>query len=788
MRKLLSLALLIALFAACNKPSHFPTEHALFGIVKPIKLSPKKTTIFLQDYIIDVKNIDSVSLSSDITKNPNKDNPDAIDLTYDNSKLPYYSTMLLWVKGFAYTLLLEKSDKISYLFKYNPQGKTYEKVGLAGDFNNWSPDNTPLKYKDSVWQTTLLLDPGRYQYLVVPDKTWIIDLNNSESTSNNMGGFNSVLKINAKKGEPLPVLYTNQINGDTIEIGFENNIDNVYIMWENFLVEDIVIDKPKKTIRFEIPEEAEDFSYSFIRAYSQNPSGKSNDLMIPLKNRKPITDYKDLTRSHKEAQILYFLMTDRFFNGNPENDGPIKDPEVAPAANFMGGDLQGITKKLKEGYFDSLKISTIWLSPVVQNPLKAYNEYPKPNRKFSGYHGYWPINSTQVDFRFGTAENLKELVETAHEKNINVILDFVANHVHEDNPIIKNNPKWATELNLPDGLNIRKWDEHRLTTWFDKFLPTFDFSQKVVIDTVAAIGLYWINEFNLDGFRHDATKHIPLEFWRAMTLKLKKDVMIPQNKSLLQIGETYGSRELIGSYVGNGLIDGQFDFNLYFDARSVFAIDNESFKKAANSLDQSFKSYGSNSLMGNITGNHDLPRFTSLASGDLKFNEDAKEVAWKRKIMVTDTLGYYKMAQFMAFNMTIPGIPVIYYGDETGMAGADDPDNRRMMNFDKLSNNEIQLKQKIQKLVDIRRNSMALNYGSFEWIKIDDKLLVYARKYFDKTVIVIMNKEKKAQDVVFNIPNHLSQKAFKANFNSSFSINNNSICIKMKPYSFEILD
>jgi len=790
MKKILSLALLIALFAACNKSSNnnFPSEHALFGLVKPIKLSPKKTTIFLQDYIVNVKTIDSVSLSKGIAMKTNKDNQDAIDLSYDNSQLPYYSTMLLWVKGFAYTLLLEKSDKISYLFKFNPQGKTYQNVALAGDFNNWNPDNTPMKFKDSVWQTTLMLDPGTYQYLVVPDKTWIIDFNNTESTSNNMGGFNSVLKISVKKGEALPALYTSKIDGDTIEIGFENNADKIFIMWENFLLKDIVVDKTKKTIRFEIPEEAEDFNYSYMRAYSQNSSGKSNDLLIPLKNRMPITECKDLTPSHKEAQILYFLMTDRFYNGNTENDGSIKDPEVAPAANFMGGDLAGITRKINEGYFDSLKISTIWLSPIVQNPLKAYNEYPKPNRKFSGYHGYWPINSTQVDFRFGTAENLKELVEAAHKKNINVILDYVANHVHEDNPLIKNNPKWATEVNLPDGPNIRKWDEHRLTTWFDKFLPTFDFSQKVVVDTITAIGLYWIKEYNLDGFRHDATKHVPLEFWRAMTLKLKKEVMIPQNKSLLQIGETYGSRELIGSYIGNGLIDGQFDFNLYFDARSVFAIDKESFKKAANSLDQSFKSYGSNSLMGNITGNHDLPRFTSLASGDLKFNEDAKEAAWKRKITITDTLGYYKMAQFMAFNMTIPGIPVIYYGDETGMAGADDPDNRRMMKFDSLSKQEAQLKHEIQKLVDLKRESMALNYGSFEWIKAEDKLLIYGRKYFDKVVIVILNKEKTTKEIVFNIPQHLSQKAFKANFNSSFSIKNNSICMKMRPCSFEILN
>jgi len=788
MKKIFLLIFLIALFSACHNPLKFPAEHALFGIAKPIKLQQEKTTIFLQDFIIDVETIDSVSVDKGIKKTENKDNPHAFDLTYNNAELPYYSVMQLWVKGHAYTILLEKSDKISYVFKFDPHGITYQNVGVAGDFNNWNPDNTPLKLRDGIWQKTILLDPGTYQYLVVPDKKWIIDKTNTDSASNNMGGYNSVLHINAPAGEPLPVLYADRIKDDTIKAGIKNNVSTFYVLWENFLLKDFNFDKNMSTLNIKIPDDAKGVDYSYIRVLGFNKAGKSNDLMIPLKNGKPITDYKDLTRSHKEAQVYYFLLTDRFYNGNPDNDAPIKDPEVAPLANFMGGDLEGITKKLKEGYFDSLNISTIWLSPVVQNPLKAYYEYPEPHRKFSGYHGYWPINSTQIDNRFGTDVNLTELVKTAHKKNINVILDFVAHHVHEDNPIIKNNPKWATDINLKDGLNIRKWDEHRLTTWFDKFLPSFDFTQKKVIDTISAIGLFWVKKFDLDGFRHDATKHVPVDFWRAMTLKLKKEIQIPQKKSLMQIGETFGNRDLIGSYVGNGLLDGQFDFNLFFDARSVFAVDGESFKKVANSLKQSFKSYGCNSLMGNITGNHDLPRFTSLASGDLKFNENAKEVAWKKTIQITDTMGYYKMAQFVAFNMTIPGIPVIYYGDEIGMPGADDPDNRRMMKFDNLSKYEIQLKHVIQKLIKIKRRSLALNYGHFEWLKVEDKQLVYARKYFDETAIVILNKEKTSKEIVFDLPLYVNLKAIKANFNSSFSIKDNKLTIKMKPYGFEILN
>jgi len=765
----------------------FPDDNAICGIVKPLKLNPNSTTIVLQDYITEIEKIDSVSFSKGIRYELSDSLPAVYELFYNQDSIPYYSKMHIWVKGYAYTILLEKSDKIIHHYKYNPQGKEHKKVSLAGDFNDWNPGNTILDFKEGLWQTSLMLNPGIYQYLVVPDGNWIIDNNNTDTASNNMGGFNSVLRIERKYEEPLPKLYSESFKGDTLFIAYENNVSALYVFWDNFLLDSAFFSVKDNEIQILIPQEAKKINYSYIRLFSENASGKSNDLLLPLKNGEIIINSKDLTRSHKEAQIYYFLMTDRFNNADKENDAPINDPEVATLANFMGGDLKGITQKIKEGYFDNLNISTIWLSPVVQNPDIAYNEYPAPHKKFSGYHGYWPVNSAKIDRRFGTDDCLHELVKAAHSRNINVILDYVANHVHEDNPLIKNNPHWATEIDLGTDKNIRKWDEHRLTTWFDTFLPSLDFSNKEVIDTIAAIGIYWVNKFDLDGFRHDATKHIPHEFWRAMTLSLKKQIIQPKNKQILQIGETFGSRELIGSYVGSGLLDGQFDFNLYFDARAVFAKDDEPFTKASNALDQSFRSYGYNSLMGNITGNHDLPRFTSLASGDLKFEENAKEVAWKRKIEITDTSGYCKMALFMAFNLTIPGIPVIYYGDEIGMAGADDPDNRRMMKFENLSKYELELKGNIEKLSRLKRNSMALNYGHFEWLETNDKVLVYARKYFNETVIVILNKDKTHSQISFKLPKYLNNNDLKAAFNSNFVMQNDIVTVSVKSFGFEIL-
>ena len=189
-------------------------------------------------------------------------------------------------------------------------------------------------------------------------------------------------------------------------------------------------------------------------------------------------------------------------------------------------------------------------------------------------------------------------MEVAHQNKIKVLLDFVSNHVHENNPVIKKHPEWATDFLLQDGReNIRIWDEERLTTWFDRFLPTINYSIPEAVDLMTDSALFMLTEYNLDGFRHDATKHIPTIFWRTLTRKIKTTY---PDKSIYQIGETFGSRELIGSYVATGQLDGQFDFNLYFDSREVFAQDNISFIQLHNSLMETFLYYGNHSLMGNI--------------------------------------------------------------------------------------------------------------------------------------------------------------------------------------------
>ena len=217
-------------------------------------------------------------------------------------------------------------------------------------------------------------------------------------------------------------------------------------------------------------------------------------------------------------------MVDRFRDGDSSNNKPIHDPKLHELANFMGGDFAGIQQKLDEGYFKDLGVNTLWISPIQKQPDSSWVEWIPPNRTFSGYHGYWPIEPRKIDPRFGKSEEFHSIVKSAHQTGTKVILDFVSNHVHQDHPYLRDHKNWFGTVNLPDGrLNIRQWDgDTRLTTWFDEFIPSFDFpSAPVAINQVVKDAMWWMGEYDLDGFRQDAVKHVPHSFWKSLTRSAK---------------------------------------------------------------------------------------------------------------------------------------------------------------------------------------------------------------------------------------------------------------------------
>jgi glycosidase len=190
--------------------------------------------------------------------------------------------------------------------------------------------------------------------------------------------------------------------------------------------------------------------------------------------------------------------------------------------------------------------------------------------------------------------------------------------------------------------------------------------------------------------------------------------------------------------------------------------------------------------MGYISGNQDRPRFISLAGGDLLFNEDAKLAGWTRIVGVGDTVAYRKLMMLQAFNLTIPGLPTIYYGDEIGLPGANDPDNRRWMKFNDLTSNEEVVKKFVSTLTHERRMSLPLLFGDLQFLQSDSKSLVYIRTYFNEFAVMVFNKSDTPESFKILHP-LLKEKDIKTLFGSSFDTGTDGLTIILPAHSFEMI-
>lgn len=553
-------------------------------------------------------------------------------------------------------------------------------------------------------------------------------------------------------------------NGE-LRVGLSNNeleLSSAIVMLGDEYYDNYTMDEDKIVINLSPIKTS---GRTWLRVYAETEENLLNDILVPLQDGKPVMCAKDLNRHDDQAQILYSLLIDRFNNGNTSNDWKMNSPEVLDVVDYQGGDFAGITQKIKEGFFEELGITTLWISPITQNPYDAWGYYPfeqnedgtynnkydntKAYTKFSGYHGYWPIYITKVEERFGTDAELRELLATAHAHNMNVVLDYVANHMHINAPFYQVHPEAHTDSILPDGRrNFELWDEARLTTWFDVHIPSLDLEKEYVYEPMTDSALFWLENFELDGFRHDACKHIPEIYWRTFGHKLA--TRFP-DRHIWMIGETYGDPKLIGSYVKTGMLPAQFDFNIYHTAIDVLTAHyGKNMQDMSRTIEESLAAYGAHHTMGNISDNHDKCRFISLAGGAVSWNENDKLAGWTRNIGITandedeneneNKAKAYRAAMLLeVINMTIPGVPCIYQGDEYAEPGANDPDNRGMMKFSGLSEDQQIFRAGVQQLAALRRNNMTLLYGDYIPVSVDDDTLCFKRIYMGEEAEVVIS-------------------------------------------------
>lgn len=442
--------------------------------------------------------------------------------------------------------------------------------------------------------------------------------------------------------------------------------------------------------------------------------------------------------------IIYYAFTDRFANGDTANDRPVENSAVLPRANYYGGDFAGVQQKIEDGYFQKLGVNVLWLAPLNRNPDGAWKEYLPPYRSYTGYHGYWPVSHSEVEPRFGGADGLRKLVGTAQKNHIKIIADLVLKHVHVEHPLWKEHPEWFGSLTLPDGTkNLRLWDAQQFTTWFEEWLPGFDFDKPEPVAFLIQNAKSWVEKFGLDGYRLDAVKHIKYSFWPQFRTAMRGMQEADRLAPMFFVGETFMDRQGIMSFVGPNMLDGQFDFPLYDTIMDVFAKGKTGFSALEESLSLSETIYGKETLMSPLIGNHDKSRFMAFADGDLPQSEqdDEEEIGWATPSHVDNPAAYEKLKLAIAFILTIDGVPMIYYGDEVGLTGAGDPDNRRMLPPEsQLDAAQKSVREYFSRMAALRTAHPALRYGNRRLLVADETRYAFARRHFDDRVLAVWNR------------------------------------------------
>jgi alpha-amylase len=476
---------------------------------------------------------------------------------------------------------------------------------------------------------------------------------------------------------------------------------------------------------------------------------------------------------------VYFLLTDRFNNGNPGNDLNFnRKEEAGKLRGFEGGDLQGITKKINDGYFDRLGVTALWINPVVEQIHGGTNE----GTGFTyGYHGYWAKDWTALEPNFGTEQDLLELVDTAHRHGIRIVLDVVANHT---GPVTKVDPAWPASWvrqdptctfksyettvsctlvdNLPDihtGSNQlvelpevlkQKWQkEGRLEKEMkelDDFFKATGYPRAARYYLIKWLTDY-VRKYGIDGFRVDTAKHTEAEIWAELKKEAEKafgdwkkqyaDKKLDDN-GFFMVGEVYGYG------AGSGRAYDYGDRKVDFFANGFESLINFAFKyDAKGSYDQLFSKYDTVLHGGSLDGYNVLNYLTSHDDGD-PFDRDRK--------MAMESGTKLLLSQ---------GAAQVYYGDETArpllIPGAEgDANLRSFMNWDQVEK-DTTVKTTLEhwsRLGRFRKDHPAVGGGRHQ--KHQEAPYVFSRKYkqkgFTDQVLVALDVPKGNKSVsVFEV-------------------------------------
>ncbi|AKU97170.1 Neopullulanase [Labilithrix luteola] len=415
--------------------------------------------------------------------------------------------------------------------------------------------------------------------------------------------------------------------------------------------------------------------------------------------------------------IVYQVVLDRFRNER----GSLATP--ATPASRAGGNLAGFRQAIESGELDALGVNTVWLSPLYANPSGEF--LGVDGRSYTSYHGYWPISSRSLDARMTTEGELDDFMRFAHGRGLRVLFDVVPNHVHQQHPWTSTHPDWFPQ-DCVCGQGSCDWGTHAQTCWFAPYLPDLDWTNLEAARAQTAEVRWWFDRFGADGLRIDAVPMMPRSGTRRIVKAVRDRYRHPGNEPYI-LGENFtgpGNYEVLRYDLGPFGLGGSFDFPFMWTLRSVLATEQGSMSDVEASYRAGETAWaGSGALMGRMIGNHDVARFASVSAG----NEGGD--TWAPAPQPLDPVVYAKQRVALATVLTIPGAPVLYYGDEVGLAGKSDPDCRRVMPAESdLIDAQIATRDLVRKVGRARSCSRALRRGTLRTIVADAERFVFARE------------------------------------------------------------
>jgi neopullulanase len=368
--------------------------------------------------------------------------------------------------------------------------------------------------------------------------------------------------------------------------------------------------------------------------------------------------------------VMYLIMPDRFANGDASNDDPAISRGLYDRGKsrfYHGGDFEGIIQHLP--YLKDLGVTALWLTPIYDNANRPNERETYGQGPITDYHGYGAMDYYGVEEHFGTLDKFRELVDKAHALGIKIIQDQVANHTGPYHPWVHDPPDaawyngtesqhlanaWQT-WTLMDPHATPEMRKSTLDGWFVNILPDLNQNDPEVARYLIQNTLWWIGRTGIDGIRQDTLPYVPRSFWRDWMAAIKRDY-----PALRVVGEMFDGDPALVSFFQGGRahegidtgVDTLFDFPLHYAIRRVF-LDAAPATDLPKLLAHDYLYPDAGNLV-TFVDLHDVKRFMSepgaTASG---------------------------LSRVFTFLMTARGTPLIYYGDEIGMEGGDDPDNRR---------------------------------------------------------------------------------------------------------------